>query len=550
MRKIVEKINFLLNKEKGTIKKDHGGKTKICLIYPNVYKIGISNLGFQAVYRLFNERKDVVCERSFLPYPEDVSEYRESTLLSFESKKPLYEFDILAFSLCFENDYPNILKILALSKIPLLSKDRKPYHPLLIAGGVLCFSNSEPIANVFDVIFVGEAEELIDTFLNTYSKVKNSSYEEDFKKNFKEQLIKFDGFYIPEAYEEIYDSSGKIRKRKILWKEAPEKIKKIYCNDFTNKFNFSQITTPESIFPNMFLIETMRGCPFSCRFCLVGHVFNPLRKASIKKLKMKLQEINELDRQTVGLIAPSLSAYKEISELLKNENIELSFTSLRADKSTVNILDYLIRRKTLTLAPEAGSERLRRIIKKGILEEDLLLIAEKLSEKGLESLKLYFMIGLPFERDEDIDEMIRLINKIRTRFQRKITASISIFVPKPHTPFQWHRMEDYETVKEKLKKLKKDLIKIKGFNLLHEVPKYSYMQGFLSRANRTALPIIKRVSEGENFNRILEEVKFQLYSIRDFNDLLPWDFIEHEGLTKEHLWEEYKKAESIADELS
>ncbi len=550
MRKIVEKINFLLNKEKGTIKKDHGGKTKICLIYPNIYKIGISNLGFQAVYRLFNERKDVVCERSFLPYPEDFSEYSDIALFSFESKKPLHQFDILAFSLCFENDYPNILKILALSKLPILSKDRKPYHPLLIAGGVLCFSNPEPIANIFDVIFVGEGEELIDNFLNIYSNVKNSSYEEDFKKNLKEQLIKFEGFYIPEAYEEIYENHGKIRERKILWKNAPEKIKKIYCNDFTNKFTFSQITTPESIFSDMFLIETMRGCPFSCRFCLVGHIFNPIRKASFKKLKLKIKEINDLDRQTVGLIAPSLSAYREISELLKDKNIELSFTSLRADKPTINILDYLVRRKTLTLAPEAGSERLRRIIKKGILEEDLLLIAEKLAEKGLESLKLYFMIGLPFERDEDIEEIIRLINKIRIKFQRKITASISIFVPKPHTPFQWHRMEDYETVKEKLKKLKKDTIRIKGFNLLHEVPKYSYMQGFLARANRTGLSMIKRVSEGENFNRIFEEVKFELYSTRDFNDILPWDFIEHDGLSKEYLWEEYKKAESTAYELS
>lgn len=550
MRKIVEKINFLLNKEKGTIKKDHGGKTKICLIYPNVYKIGISNLGFQTVYRLFNERKDVVCERSFLPSVEDLSEYRDITLFSLESKKPLYEFDILAFSLCFENDYPNILKILSLSKLSLLSKDRESHHPLLVAGGILCFSNPEPIADIFDVIFVGEAEELIDNFLNTYHKVKSSSYEKDFKKNLKKQLMNFEGFYIPEAYKEIYEGSGKIKKREILWKDAPEKIKKIYCKDFKDKFSFSQITTPESIFPNMFLIETMRGCPFSCRFCLVGHIFNPIRKSSIKKLRLKLKEINNFDRQTVGLIAPSLSAHREILELLKDEKIELSFTSLRADKPTINILDHLIRRKTLTLAPEAGSERLRRIIKKGILEEDLLLIAEKLGEKGLESLKLYFMIGLPFETYEDIEEIIRLINKIRTRFQRKITGSISIFVPKPHTPFQWHRMDDYETLKDKLKKLKKDTIKIKGFNLLHEVPKYSYMQGFFARANRSALPIIKRLSEGENFNRILEEVKIQLYSKWDYSDILPWDFIQQEDLSKVHLWEEYKKAESIAYELS
>lgn len=547
MRKIVEKINLLLNKEKGTIRKEHGGRIKICLLYPNLYKIGISNLGFQTVYRLFNDIKDVVCERCFLPSEEELTHYKEFSLISFESKTPLYEFDILAFSLCFENDYPNVLKILDLAKIPILSRERKSNHPLLIAGGVICFSNPEPISDIFDVIFIGEAEELIDNFLKVYREIKENSYEQDFKYNLKLKLIKLEGFYVPEAYEDIYETSSKINGRRKLLKEAPDKIKRVYCKDFGDNFSFSQLITKESIFPNMFLVETMRGCPFRCRFCLVGHVFNPVRKASIENLNIKLKAICNSDSYTIGLIAPSLSAYGEIKDLLKNENIELSFTSLRVDKPTLEIIKYISKRKTLTLAPEAGSEKLRRVIKKGISEEDLLLVSEKLSETGLENLKLYFMIGLPFERDEDIDQIVKLISKIRGKFHRKITVSISIFVPKSFTPFQWHRMEDYEIVKERLRKLKKDTFKIKGFKLLHEVPKYSYMQGFLSRADRKALSFIKRLSRGENFGRIFDEVKGQIYSIKNFSDYLPWDFIEHEGLTKQHLWHEYKKAQSEAN---
>ncbi|MCX7988392.1 MAG: radical SAM protein, partial [Thermodesulfovibrio sp.] len=418
MRKIIEKINLLLQKEKGTIRKEHGGRIKICLLYPNFYRIGISNLGFQTVYRLFNERKDVVCERSFLPSQDELTEYKETTLISFESKTPLYEFDILAFSLCFENDYPNILKILDFAKIPMLSKERKPNQPLLIAGGVLCFSNPEPIANIFDVIFVGEAEDLIDNFITIYREVKQNSYEQDFKYNLKLQLLKNKGFYVPEAYEEIYESSGKIIGRKNLWKDTPNTIKRVFCKDFFHKFSFSQLVTTESIFPNMLLVEAMRGCPFRCRFCLVGHVFNPVRKASVDNLRIKVKETCNLDSHTVGIITPSLSAYGEIRDLIKDENIELSFTSLRADKHTLEIIKHISKRKTLTLAPEAGSERLRRVIKKGILEEDLLMISEKLSETTVENLKLYFMIGLPFEEDEDIDEIIKLIKKIREKFSR------------------------------------------------------------------------------------------------------------------------------------
>lgn len=540
MRKIFDRIDALLEKEKGTIFKEHGGRVKICLIYPNYYQVGISNLGFQSVYRLFNERKDVVCERAFLPEKEE--DFVNNPLVSFESKKPLYDFDVLAFSLCFENDYPNILKILKLSKIPYNVSERDFNHPLLVAGGVLCFSNPEPVANIFDVVFIGEAEEVVDKFIETYKSVKEGSYEEEFKINLKKQLINLEGVYIPEAYEEVYFQE-KLTGRRILWKNAPEKIKKVYCKEFSEKFNFSQIITDEAVFSNMFLLESMRGCPFSCRFCLVGHIYRPVRKASFEKLK---ETIERLKPSKIGIIAPSLTAYSDLKELLKIEGVELSFTSLRADKLTFNILKDISSQRTITLAPEAGSERLRKIIKKEITEDNLLLIVEELKKINIETLKLYFMIGLPFEKDEDVDDIVKLIKKIRVIFPRRITASVSVFVPKPFTPFQWCRMEDYERVKEKLKKLKRDTLAFKGFKLVHEVPKYSYMEGYFARESRQAISVIEKISEGENFGKILDEVKYRLYETKSFEDYLPWDFIEHEGLTKESLWKEYEKAKALA----
>lgn len=546
MRKIAEKIDALLKKENGAVFKEHGGRVKICLIYPNTYQVGISNLGFQTVYRLFNKRKDTVCERAFLPSLEDIKEHETGyPLISYESKTPLYEFDILAFSLCFENDYPNILKILELGKIPLYVSQRKFHHPLVVAGGVLCFSNPEPVASVFEIIFIGEAEELVDRFIEIYRTIKESSYEEDFKESLKKEIAKLEGFYVPQAYKEIYHAGKLIGREKVL-ENALEKIKRVYCKDFNGKFGYSQILAEEAVFSRMFLIETMRGCPFSCRFCLVGHVYKPVRKASIESLKVKIDETESFEHCRVGIIAPSLTAYKELKELIKNPKIELSFTSLRADRATQEVLETLASRKTLTSAPEAGSERLRRIIKKGITEEDLLFIARKLSETKLENLKLYFMIGLPFEMDKDIDEIVKLIKKIRNIFKRKITVSVSIFVPKPFTPFQWHRMEDYEVVKERLKKLKKDTFEIKGFKLVHELPKYSYMQGYLARGARQAISVIERISKGENFGKIFDELKNNLYDIKSYTDWLPWDFIEHEGLSKKTLWKEYEKAKSEA----
>lgn len=548
MKKIVERINEIIKKERGTIRKDHGGKVKICLVYPNSYQVGIANLGFQSVYRLFNQRKDVVCERTFLPEQELLLEHeRGYPLISYESKTPLNQFEIIAFSLSFENDLANVIKILKLSKINPLARERELEDPLIIAGGVLCFANPEPFANIFDFLFIGEAEELIDPFIDRYKEIKEEVNLLEFKDVLKRELIKLKGIYIPEAYTEVYDSKGKLIGRQKNWEEAPEKVEKVSAKNFNVQFNYSQIVTSESAFPDMFLIETMRGCPFNCRFCLVGKVYRPVRKVPLEKIKNAIEDGKKYDFSTAGLIAPSLSANQELKELLQSPDVELSFTSLRADRFTIDMVDLLAQRKTITVAPEAGTERLRKVIGKGISEEDLVKISKLFSERGLETLKLYFMIGLPFEREEDIDSIVQLIKKIREIFTRKLTASISIFVPKPFTPFQWHRMEELDTVKERIKKLKKDTLKIKGFKLVHEVPKYSYLQGYLSRADRRGLNVIQKIANGENIKNVIEEVLEQIYLIRELNDYLPWDFIVHEGIDKKSLWMEYEKAKALSN---
>lgn len=547
MRKTLDLINQILKNERGTIRKEHGGKLRICLIYPNTYRVGIANLGFQSVYRLFNQRKDVVCERAFAPDEGLIPEFEKGhPLVSLESRLPINQFDVLAFSLAFENDLPNLIKILKLSRIRILAKERGFRDPFLIAGGALCFANPEPFAEIFDCIFVGEAEELIDPFVDCYLRTKRESQSSEFKEILKRELIKLPGLYIPDAYRQITDSEGRYIGKEPLWHEAPKVIKKVSSNNLKERFNFSQIVTPLSAFPEMFLIETMRGCPFNCRFCLVGKIYRPVRKVPLENLRHAIEEARKYEPKVVGLIAPSLSAHRELVELLESPEIELSFTSLRADRLTLSMIDHLSRRKTVTLAPEAGTERLRRIIGKEISEENILEVVRALNDRGVERVKLYFMIGLPFETEEDIEGIVKLLRLIREVFHRKLTVSVSIFVPKPFTPFQWHSMERLEIVKEKLKKLNKDTLKLKGINLVHEVPKYSYLQGYLSRADRRALNLLERLSSGVSVQNIIESQFEELYTPKSFEQNLPWDFIVHDGLSKEILWKDYENAKSLA----
>lgn len=538
-RKLREKIDSLLTKEKGAVYKDPGGKVNIALVYPNTYYVGMSNLGYQGIYGLLNRMNDVVCERVFLPDNEDMEEYlRTGTeLFSMESKRTLSRFDIVAFSVSFENDYPNILRILKLSRIPFRSPERNPRHPLVIMGGVCTFFNPEPVADFFDVCFTGESEEMLPEFLDTYKSFSDRN--EVFKK-----AMTIEGIYIPRFYNVSYDKDGKISQRH-AYEDAPEIIKRRYLKDVTKSGIEASIVTPETEFSEMYLIEAMRGCPWSCRFCVVGHIYNPFRKRALQALENEIRLALKKTKR-VGLIGSSLSDYPDMKEVLKIPEVDFSITSLRASAKSAELVGLLRGHKSISIAPEAGTERLRKVISKKITEEDILQTSELIFSEGIETLRLYFMIGLPTETREDIAGIVDLVKRIRDRIPKgNITLSISTFVPKPFTPFQWHPMKNYSEVKERLKIIKNGLLPIKGIKVFHDVPKYAYMQGLFSQGDRKASQVVVEMSDIQDWRKAIEitgiKEDFYIFRKKEFQEILPWDFIDV-GINKDRLWAEYQEA--------
>lgn len=518
-RRLEIKVDGLLKKEEGTVYKDPGGKTSVCLVYPNIYHVGMSSLGFQGVYGLLNERDDVLCERAFLPDPEDIEEYERTgtEVFSFESKKALGRFDIVAFSVSFENDYPNVLKILGLSNIPLEASQRGPGHPLLLMGGVCAMSNPEPLAEFFDVVFVGEAEEMLGEFIDAYAR--SASKDELLK-----AALKIEGIYVPRFYEVRYGADGLISERAVE-EGAPEVIKRRCVKDISGSGLRHWIITPETEFSNMRLVEAMRGCPWNCRFCLVGHLLNPPRKKGLKAIK---EEIKGAKR--VGLIGPSLSDYPYRKEVLAIEGVDFSITSLRAGRSSAELVGLLKGRKSISMAPEAGTERLRDHIDKKITEKDILETAALIFEHGIQRLRLYFMVGLPSETDEDIEGLVDLVRAVRKTSRRGgITITLSTFVPKPFTPLERHPMTDMKTVKERMRTIKKSLKSQKGVRVFHDVPKYAYMQGMFSVGDRRVAAVLRAMLLERDWMRASAlagvDPDFHTMRVKAPEERLPWDFI-------------------------
>jgi radical SAM superfamily enzyme YgiQ (UPF0313 family) len=556
-RKLIEKTDLLLSKEKGTILKDPGGKINICLIYPNTYHVGMSNLGFQGIYGLLNKRDDVVCERAFLPDERDIEEYirTETPIFSCESKRPLNRFDIVAFSVSFENDYPNILKILDIAKIPFGSSERNEYHPLLIAGGVCCFFNPEPIAPVFDIIFVGEADESLNEFLNVYISRQSSVSSQNIKERIKTESLKIEGIYVPEFYGIKYSADSKISER-FPNHGAPEKIKRRYLKDLSLSPITTTIITPEAEFSEMYLVEAMRGCPWKCRFCLVGHIYSPARKKDLETITVEIERAKEFGVKSsefgvkIGLIGPSLTDYAHIKDVLCIEGVDFSITSLRASEKSAELVGLLKGHKSVSIAPEAGTERMRKVVNKKITEKDILDTSKLILSEGIENLRLYFIIGLPTETDEDISGIVEIVKKVRNiSCKGNIILSISTFVPKPFTPFQWHPMEHLDSVKEKLKFIKKALRDEKGVKVFHDVPKYAHMQGLFSMGDRRVFNVLKAMVKTDDYKAACSQagvdMDYYIFREKSFDEILPWDFIDT-GISKEKLWNEYIEAINLA----
>ncbi len=558
-RRLAGTVDSLLGQEKGTVRKDHEGRIMVCLAYPNSYGVGMSNLGFLGIYGLLNRRDDVVCERVFLPADKDLPEYgrTKTPLFSYETKTPLERFDIIAFSLSFENDYPNVLTMLELARVPLTPEERTPYHPLVIGGGICVTANPEPVAPLFDLIFIGEADESLDEFLDIFADARRNAPRGQGgpgrdRASLTQWAATLPGLYVPELYDVAYRENGTIV-RMTSREGAQEKVRRRYLKDLSASPIRGAVTTPESEFSNMHLVEVMRGCPWKCRFCLVGHLCAPVRKKDVEAVKREIGTAQQTGRK-IGLIGPSLTDYPHIEEVLRIQDVDFSITSLRSSRQSAVLLEFLKSKKSVSIAPEAGTERMRRIIHKRIGEADIIETAALILGMGLENLRLYFMVGLPWENDDDVKGIVDLVRKARgTSGRGTVTVSVSTFVPKPFTPFQWHPMDQQDDLKRKLRIITKGLKDVRGVRVFHDVPKYARMQGLLSLGDRRVFKILTAMGREGDWMKACRTAKvdpdFYISRQREYDEVLPWDFIDA-GVGKEELWEEYEEAKKCASSVA
>jgi len=535
--------------EIGTIRKAWRGRIRFALVYPNRYHLGMSNLGFQSVYRLLNNYDHVVCERAFLP---DADLKGQSPLRTLESRRRLTDFDIIAFSLSFENDYPHILAILDTIGLPARSEHRADQDPLLLAGGVASFINPEPIAAFFDCFLIGEAEVMLPRFIEVFERGSSK----------RETLLTIardvPGAYVPAFYRVGYQGDGTIAAFEPL-EEVPSSIRRTYLNDLGQTATCSAILTPDTAFDRTYLIEVGRGCPHGCRFCSAGFIYRPPRFRPISDLADSIdQGICRTDRiGLVGAAVSDLPAIGELCEEYRHEDIRISFSSLRADGLSPELLSALrqSKAKTATIAPDAGSERMRKVINKGISEAAILAAADALVANGIPNLKLYFMIGLPTETIDDVESIVRLCKKIKHGFLKasrsrkrigEITVSLNSFVPKPFTPFQWVAMDEVGTLKKKIQRVKHALKKVPNIRIHSDIPRWAYLQALFSRGDRKVADILQLAHTYKgNWAQTLKATSinpdFYVLRNRDVDERLPWDFID-QGVKKTFLQQEYRRA--------
>ena len=549
-----ERAREALSKEVGYVTKPHGDRLRVALAFPNTYWVGMSNLGFQTVYRLFNAQDDVVCERFFLPPKQELAELlaTNTRLVTLESQTPVADFDVIAFSVSFEWDYVNVLTLLRLSGIPRYAAERTSRHPLVVIGGAVTFVNPEPLAPFADAIAAGEGEVLVPSLRRAFSAASDRA-------DLLRQLSHERGFYIPSFYDPYYGPDGALSGYHVSG-DAPLPVHKAALKT-TEAVDppVTSIFTPDTEFGSRLLIEVVRGCANLCRFCWAGYNYLPVRPFPTERI-LELAEAARPFANRVGLVSIALCDHPDIERILarlKEMGYSISPASLRLDDLTEPIVRVLREsgERTITIAPETGSDRLRRVINKTVTNDEILDRAQLIFSCGIENLKLYYMLGLPTETDDDlvaIRDLTLQMRDIMLKHARskghvgRIGGSVNPLIPKPGTAYQWLAMTDAATIDKKSKRLRTLMADIDNvyFNIKSE--RHSYYQALLSLGDRRVAPAIEAAERnGQNWRAAVAETGVDadhfLFRDRSNDARLPWDIIDG-GMKASFFHSEYDKA--------
>ena len=581
----VDKAARYIGGEVNSVMKDKNKvDIRFAMCFPDVYEIGMSNLGMMILYNMFNEREDVWCERVFSPWMDldKVMCEEHIPLFALESQEPVKEFDFLGITLGYEMCYTNVLQVLDLSHVSLLAKDRKEDDPIVIGGGA-CAYNPEPIAEFFDMFYIGEGETVYDALFDAYKANKAAGGS---RKDFLFAASKIPGIYVPSLYNVSYKEDGTIASFTPVKEGIPEKVCKQLITDITK--DYRAIKAPVVPFikatQDRVTLEIQRGCIRGCRFCQAGMIYRPTRERDVEELKASAREmLQNTGHEEISLSSLSSSDYSELKELVNflieefhGNAVNISLPSLRIDAFALDVMSKVqdVKKSSLTFAPEAGSQRLRNVINKGLTEEMILHGAGEAFKGGWNQVKLYFMLGLPTETEEDMKGIAHLAQKIAETYyeevpkeQRKgkvqVNVSTSFFVPKPFTPFQWAGMYREEDFVEKAKVVKSEIraqVNQRSIRYSWHEPDVTILEGFLARGDRRCSKVILRAYEKgaiydawsesfdyniwkESFAETNTDIDFYTLRERSTDEILPWDFIDA-GVTKKfliHEWEQAKK---------
>ena len=572
----VEKPARYMGGEWNSVAKNHSEvDVTMAFAFPDVYEVSMSHLGIKILYGIVNERPDAAAERVFAPWHDMEAEMRnrDIPLFSLETKTPIRDFDLLAFTLQYEMCYTNIINMLDLAGIPFYGKDRDLSFPLLIGGGP-CVYNMEPIADFFDVVSIGESEDWINEFIDLYKAEKEKGFPGG-KEAFLRKAAQIEGTYIPSLYEPQYTESGDFAGMKVLAEEAPAIVKKRIVEDMEAAFYPTKPVVPYlDIVHDRAVLELFRGCLRGCRFCQAGMLYRPVRERTPERLVQLAKEIiANTGYNEISLMSLSSADYSKLPELVdmlmeefKDKQVSVSLPSLRIDAFSIDIAKKVqqVRKSGLTFAPEAGSQRMRDVINKGVSEEDLMSACENAFKSGWNTVKLYFMMGLPTETDEDVAgiadlayKVLDLHREITGKRNGKVTVSCSFFVPKSHSPYQWYGQQDVEEIHRKQKYLK-SLINNRNISYHYHDGYTGYLEAVFARGDRRLAASVVEAwklgckfdgwTEFFNYNTWMQAFKntnidpeYYARRNRDFSEALPWDHLD-DTVSKEFLRREWERA--------